>query len=217
MRADKLKQFKLFYGYYNDISRWNKIDPSYIPWLTKLAACGFGLLFLALAFLAEYLGGILQAALTIFGAVGGPLFGVFTLGMFTTYANQRVSFFKYFTYYFLVGWFVEMFPINNVVFILKIQSKTCFLHFYLFIGTLELHNIIAFCYVIFQGVSIGLLTGMAVTLWISFGGPRPVPVKLPLSADGCGFNVTQIPSVLIDPSYYPYPYRISYLWTSPVS
>lgn len=110
-----------------------------------------------------------------------------------------------------------MFPINNVVFILKIQSKTCFLHFYLFIGTLELHNIIAFCYVIFQGVSIGLLTGMAVTLWISFGGPRPVPVKLPLSADGCGFNVTQIPSVLIDPSYYPYPYRISYLWTSPVS
>lgn len=62
-----------------------------MPWLTKLAACAYGLVFLALAFLAEHLGGVLQAALTIFGAVGGPLFGVFTLGMFTTYANEGVS------------------------------------------------------------------------------------------------------------------------------
>lgn len=58
--------------------------------MTKLMACGYGLVFLALAFLAEHLGGVLQAALTIFGAVGGPLFGVFTLGMFTTFANQMV-------------------------------------------------------------------------------------------------------------------------------
>lgn len=75
----------------NVFFRWSNINPDNIPWLTKLAACAYGLVFLALAFLAEYLGGILQAALTIFGAVGGPLFGVFTLGMFTTYANQRVS------------------------------------------------------------------------------------------------------------------------------
>lgn len=62
-----------------------------MPWLTKLAACTYGFVFLGLAFLAEYLGGVLQAALTIFGAVGGPLLGVFTLGMFTTYANERVT------------------------------------------------------------------------------------------------------------------------------
>lgn len=67
------------------------MNSSHIPWLTKLAACGYGLLFLALAFVAEHLGGVLQAALTIFGAVGGPLLGIFTLGMFTTYANERVS------------------------------------------------------------------------------------------------------------------------------
>lgn len=71
--------------------RWCNVNPSHVPWLTKVAACGFGLFFLALAFLAQYLGGLLQAALTIFGAVGGPLLGVFTLGMFTTYANEKVN------------------------------------------------------------------------------------------------------------------------------
>lgn len=138
------------------VNRWFLIPSSYIPWMTKLAACTYGFLFLGLAFLAEHLGGVLQAALTIFGAVGGPLFGVFTLGMFTTFANER-------------------------------------------------------------GAFVALLTGMALTLWMSFGGPRPTPVKLPLSVDGCGFNVTNpLPAVSTNFSDYFYPYRISYMWTSPI-
>ncbi|PZC75982.1 hypothetical protein B5X24_HaOG205275 [Helicoverpa armigera] len=137
------------------VGRWCKVPPSYAPWLTKLAACAYGLVFLALAFIAEYLGGVLQAALTIFGAVGGPLLGVFTLGMFTTYANERA-------------------------------------------------------------VSISLLSGMAMTLWISFGGPRPPVTKLPLSVEGCGFNVTQAAVAATNPSDYFYLYRISYMWTSPI-
>ncbi|CAB3238902.1 unnamed protein product [Arctia plantaginis] len=134
------------------IGRWCKVPPSYVPWMTKVAAFAFGLLFLGLAFLAQYLGGVLQAALTIFGAVGGPLLGVFTLGMFTTYANER-------------------------------------------------------------GVSIALVSGMAITLWFSFGSPRPPVVKLPLSVEGCAANVTQ---QIVSPhsTDYFYPYRISYMWTS---
>ncbi|XP_023950281.1 putative sodium-dependent multivitamin transporter [Bicyclus anynana] len=137
------------------VGRWCRINPSYVPWLTKLAACGFGLVFLALAFIAEHLGGVLQASLTIFGAVGGPLLGIFTLGMFTTYANER-------------------------------------------------------------GVSVALLTGMAVTLWISFGGPRPLPVKLPVSVKGCPGNVTLSVLSTPPPSDYFYMYRVSYMWTSPI-
>lgn len=56
---------------------------------TKVMAFLFGLLCIGIAFLAQSLGGVLQASLTIFGVVGGPLFGLFTLGMFCTSANQR--------------------------------------------------------------------------------------------------------------------------------
>ncbi|XP_038220122.1 putative sodium-dependent multivitamin transporter isoform X3 [Zerene cesonia] len=136
------------------VSRWCTVRETYIAWLTKLAAFAYGMVFLALAFLAQYLGGILQAALTIFGAVGGPLFGVFTLGMFTTYATE-------------------------------------------------------------MGVSVALLSGMSMTLWMSFGSPRPLPVKLPLSTEGC-LNATIPLAVTSQTSDYFYLYKISYMWTSPI-
>nr|XP_012135725.1 PREDICTED: putative sodium-dependent multivitamin transporter isoform X2 [Megachile rotundata]XP_012135726.1 PREDICTED: putative sodium-dependent multivitamin transporter isoform X2 [Megachile rotundata]XP_012135728.1 PREDICTED: putative sodium-dependent multivitamin transporter isoform X2 [Megachile rotundata]XP_012135729.1 PREDICTED: putative sodium-dependent multivitamin transporter isoform X2 [Megachile rotundata] len=56
--------------------------------LAKLLAFIYGLLCIVLAFLAQYLGGVLQAGLTIFGVVGGPLLGLFTLGMLTETANE---------------------------------------------------------------------------------------------------------------------------------
>lgn len=56
---------------------------------TKITACLYGVVCVAVAFIAQFLGGVLQASLTIFGVVGGPLFGLFTLGMFTTRGNQR--------------------------------------------------------------------------------------------------------------------------------
>ncbi|EDV98306.1 putative sodium-dependent multivitamin transporter [Drosophila grimshawi] len=56
---------------------------------TKIIACIYGLLCIALAFGASSLGGVLQASLTIFGVVGGPLLGIFTLGVCTVRTNQR--------------------------------------------------------------------------------------------------------------------------------
>jgi solute carrier family 5 (sodium-coupled monocarboxylate transporter), member 8/12 len=58
---------------------------------SKIMAALYGCICVGVAFLAQNLGGVLQASLTVFGVVGGPLFGLFTLGMFTVTASQRVS------------------------------------------------------------------------------------------------------------------------------
>ncbi|XP_076181644.1 putative sodium-dependent multivitamin transporter [Ptiloglossa arizonensis] len=57
--------------------------------VSKILAVIVGGVCIALAFVGHYLGGLLQAALTIFGVVGGPVFGLFTLGMFTKTGNQK--------------------------------------------------------------------------------------------------------------------------------
>lgn len=61
---------------------------NYLRICFKIIAGFYGLLCIGVAFLAQNLGGVLQASLTIFGVVGGPLLGLFTLGMFTQTANQ---------------------------------------------------------------------------------------------------------------------------------
>ena len=59
-----------------------KLSDSKSPILLKILALVFGLICIGLAFLADFLGtGVLQASLTIFGVVGGPLLGLFTLGI----------------------------------------------------------------------------------------------------------------------------------------
>lgn len=73
---------------YKTIFRRNLIDlESTLP--TKIIACIYGFLCILLAFGAGLLGNVLQASLTIFGVVGGPLLGIFTLGVCTVRTNQR--------------------------------------------------------------------------------------------------------------------------------
>ena len=55
----------------------------------KSLALFYGFTCVALTFVVDALGsGMLQAALSIFGIVGGPLLGLFTLGMVVTEANE---------------------------------------------------------------------------------------------------------------------------------
>jgi len=128
----------------------------------KVLALGFGFSCIGLAFLADWLGtGVLQASLTIFGVVGGPLLGLFTLGVLARRVEER-------------------------------------------------------------GAVIGFLTGLAFVAWIGFGGPKPPPVKLPVSTTNCtvspGNTLPQINNSTINENEeeektYFYLYRISYAWT----
>ncbi|KAK3091104.1 hypothetical protein FSP39_017149 [Pinctada imbricata] len=56
---------------------------------SKIIALTFGFICLGLTYVASLLGGVLQAALALFGVMGGPILGVFTLGMLFPWANQK--------------------------------------------------------------------------------------------------------------------------------
>lgn len=56
--------------------------------LTKIIALSYGLLSIMLVWVASKLGDVLQAGLTIHGMIGGPMLGVFTLGMFVPWSNS---------------------------------------------------------------------------------------------------------------------------------
>lgn len=55
--------------------------------LSRLLAFSYGLLCLGMAYISSHMGPVLQAAISIFGMVGGPLLGLFCLGMFFPCAN----------------------------------------------------------------------------------------------------------------------------------
>ncbi|XP_069123546.1 sodium-coupled monocarboxylate transporter 1-like isoform X2 [Argopecten irradians] len=56
---------------------------------SKLIALVAGFICLGLTYVASMLGGVLQAALALFGMLGGPILGVFTLGILFPWANQK--------------------------------------------------------------------------------------------------------------------------------
>uniref|UniRef100_A0A1A8H2S1 Solute carrier family 5 (Sodium-dependent vitamin transporter), member 6 n=1 Tax=Nothobranchius korthausae TaxID=1143690 RepID=A0A1A8H2S1_9TELE len=55
---------------------------------SQAGALVYGLVCLAMAYIASIMGSVLQAAFSIFGMMGGPLLGLFCLGMFFPWANS---------------------------------------------------------------------------------------------------------------------------------
>ncbi|NXF34584.1 SC5A8 protein, partial [Nyctibius bracteatus] len=58
-----------------------------LSWISMGMSLFYGGVCIAMAALASLLGALLQAALSIFGMVGGPLLGLFALGMLCSFAN----------------------------------------------------------------------------------------------------------------------------------
>lgn len=73
------------------LSCWQRVSTVRMELVvTKLCSYTFGVLFVLLAYaLSMFESKLLQMSLAVFGAVGGPLLAVFSMGMFTTSANQK--------------------------------------------------------------------------------------------------------------------------------
>lgn len=69
-----------------------QIDDRRARIISQIFALAFGVACLALTVVAAQLGSILQAALALFGVIGGPVLGLFSLGMFFPWANKHGAF-----------------------------------------------------------------------------------------------------------------------------
>ena len=72
--------------------------------ISKSLALLFGLLGVTLTYPIEQMAGLLQASLTIFGVVGGPLLLLFTLGMCCCWCNSKGALIGFFTSLFISLW-----------------------------------------------------------------------------------------------------------------
>ncbi|XP_072257205.1 sodium-coupled monocarboxylate transporter 1 isoform X2 [Pyxicephalus adspersus] len=67
---------------------FKSLSETKLSWISKGTSLLYGAICIAMAGLASLMGGLLQAALSIFGMVGGPLLGLFSLGIIFPFANS---------------------------------------------------------------------------------------------------------------------------------
>uniref|UniRef100_A0AAY5KD69 Solute carrier family 5 member 8 n=1 Tax=Esox lucius TaxID=8010 RepID=A0AAY5KD69_ESOLU len=66
---------------------WKNLTEKQLSWINMGLSVFFGFLCIGMAGVASLMGSILQAALSIFGMISGPLLGLYLLGMFWRTAN----------------------------------------------------------------------------------------------------------------------------------
>ncbi|XP_006888590.1 PREDICTED: sodium-coupled monocarboxylate transporter 1 [Elephantulus edwardii] len=68
--------------------RFRSLSEKSLSWISQGTSVLYGALCIGMAALASLMGALLQAALSIFGMVGGPLLGLFSLGILVPFANS---------------------------------------------------------------------------------------------------------------------------------
>lgn len=72
--------------------RFRSLSEKSLSWISQGMSVLYGALCIGMAALASLMGALLQAALSIFGMVGGPLLGLFSLGILVPFANSVGAF-----------------------------------------------------------------------------------------------------------------------------
>ncbi|XP_068133074.1 sodium-coupled monocarboxylate transporter 1-like isoform X2 [Hyperolius riggenbachi] len=70
------------------IRPYTNLSERKLSWISKGMCAFYGILCIAMSAVASFMGSVIQAALSIFAIVGGPLLGLFSLGMFFPYSNS---------------------------------------------------------------------------------------------------------------------------------
>ncbi|XP_059181535.1 sodium-coupled monocarboxylate transporter 1 [Centropristis striata] len=65
------------------------MSEKHLSWASKGLTLTYGVISIGMAGVASLMGGILQATISIFGIIGGPLLGIFTIGILFPFANSK--------------------------------------------------------------------------------------------------------------------------------
>lgn len=98
--------------------------------IMKIIVVIMGFICVALVFLVEKMGGVLQISMSFAGITGGPLLGLFTLGMLFPTANSKGAFYGSITSFIFVSWMcggqlVHKFKGNIVNIAKPLSTKGC--------------------------------------------------------------------------------------------